>query len=206
MTLERMLGIICIIYWLFDFIFNALLIHNFSWLLWYSSAGLLITGIALVTQNEVLLYSSFCALFIIESLWTVDFLGLFIVHKSLSGLTAYTKALNFTEKDLFLTLYHMLIPLSLFYAIRKTTKIYKYGWIGAVLFSSTLAFLTFFLVNPYDRVNCISNLSNCQSIFSFFYKINNPYRIFAALFMLLIFVYLPTNYMVIKVKTKQLKK
>jgi len=206
MSLERILGVICILYWLFDFIFNALLPHNYSWLLWYSSMGLLVTGIALITQNEVLIFSSFCALFIIETLWTVDFLGLFIFHKSLSGITAYTKTLSFTEKDLFLTLYHMLIPISLLYALWKTTKIYKYGWVGAVLFSSMLMFLTFFLVGPYDRVNCISNLSNCQSIFSFLYKISNPYRIFAALFMLLLFVYLPTNYVIIKLKKKQLKK
>lgn len=194
------LGVICLTYWGFDFIANALIPHHFSWLLWYSSAGLLLTGIALITENTFLIYSLFCALFIPEMLWMVDFSGRFLFDKSLFGLTTYTHAISFTKADLYLTLYHFLIPISLLYAVFHTAKSYKYGWIGAIFFATTLFILTYFLVSPHDQVNCIQSFSPCKTVFSFLYAIPNPERIFLALISLVVFIYIPTNFLILRIK------
>jgi len=203
-NLDLILGTICLGYWLLNLL-DALVNHRPSWLLWYSSAGLFTTGIALLTENTLLIYSAFCALFAMEGLWTIDFLYAILVKKSLLGFTAYAFAPSFGRKDFFMTLYHILIPISLLTAILNNPKANKYGWLGAIVFVSILGFLTYFLVGPNDRVNCIHSLSSCQSVFTFLYKIQNPYRIFVALLGLVIFVYVPSNYLVITLKKKQTK-
>lgn len=197
------LGIFYVIYWLSDFFYNAIISNNFSWILWYSSAGFLLTGIALIIQNDLLIWSLFCALFAIEGFWTLDFLYGLLFQKSLVGFTSYINFSNFNIKHFYFTLYHALIPFGLFIAILYTRKIYKYAWIGAALFALILMFLTFLFVNPNKQVNCIYSVSQCNSVFNFLYKINNPYRSFIMLFGLIFFIYLPTNYFLIKFKKKQ---
>lgn len=196
------LGVVCIVYWLVDFIFNALIPHHFSWLLWYSSAGLLLTGIALLLQNNILIYSLFCALFIPELTWIIDFVGKFLFHKSLFGFTFYLNGLDFAGKSLYLTLYHFLIPASLLFAIYHSKKIFIYGWLGALVFGSIIAFLTYTFVGQHDQVNCMQSLSPCKTVFSFLYAIPNPQRIFTTLFFLVIFIYIPTNFIILKFKKK----
>lgn len=197
------LGIFYLIYWLFDFYQNAIVPHNFSWILWYSSAGFLLTGIALIIQNELLIYSLFCALFTIEGIWTLDFIYGLIFHKSLLGFTSYIDFSNFNIIHYYSTFYHPLIPIGLLVAILFTRKIYKYGWVGATLFTSILIFLTYLFVNPNERINCIFSSSQCDTVFNFLYKINNPYRLFIIIIGLISFVYLPTNYILIRLKKKQ---
>lgn len=189
------LGTIFIAYWLLDFFNNALLKHDYSWLLWYSAAGFLLTGIALVIQNNKLIYSLFCALFIVESIWIIDLFYVIASHKSLIGFAEYILSPGFHTKDLYFTLYHSLIPIGLLIAVLRIKKPYKYAWIGATIFASTLAVLTYFLTNPStSQVNCLHSINQCHTVFSFLYKINNPYRIFVALTGLTVFVYIPTDY------------
>lgn len=196
------LGIFYVLYWLFDFYQNALLPHNFSWILWYSSAGFLITGIALIIQNEPLIWSLFCALFAIEGSWTFDFIYGLIFHKSLLGFTGYIDFLNFDIKHYYSTFYHPLIPIGLLITMSCSRKIYKYSWLGATLFASILIFLTYLFVNPDNPVNCLFSSSECNTIFKFLYKIPDPYRTFIALLGLTSFVYIPTNYFLIRFKKK----
>lgn len=199
------LGTFYVVYWLSDFFYNAIASNNFSWVLWYSSVGFLLTGIALIIQNELLIWSLFCALFAIEGFWTLDFLyGLFF-QKSLLGFTSYINFSNFDIKPFYFTLYHVLIPFGLFIAVLSSRKIYKYAWIGAAFFALILMLLTYLFVNPIKQVNCIYSVSQCNSIFNFLYAIKNPYRSFIMLFGLTFFIYLPTNYLLIHFKKKQKK-
>lgn len=197
------LGVVCVVYWLLNFLNNAVLTHDYGWLLWYSSAGLLITGMALITQNTKLLYSMFCALFVAETVWMVDLFYVIFSHHPLVGFTGYMLSPSFNTKDLYFTLYHLLIPISLFIAIYQTKKIYKYGWIGAMIFAATLAILTYFLTSPYSQVNCIHSINQCQTIFSFLYTIGDLYRIIVALIGLTVFVFIPTNYLLLYFKTRK---
>ena len=159
------LGSICIVYWFGDFIFNALIPHHFSWLLWYSSVGLLGTGIALLTGNLALLYSLFCALFLPETIWAMDFLIALFFHQDIFGLIVYANILSLSKRYFYLTLYHFIIPIALFYGLYSSKKIYKYGWIGAGFFLSSIILLTAWLVSPKDQVNCLSSLTRCKTIF-----------------------------------------
>lgn len=188
------IGVFYVIYWVFDFINNGVMKHDYSWVLWYSAAGFLITGIALIVQNARLLYSMFCALFLIETMWIIDFIYNIFRHETLIGFTEYILSPSFQTKDLLFTLYHVLIPTGLLFAIIRVKKPYKYAWAGAMIFATTLSLLTYFLTGPASRVNCIHSVNQCQTIFSFLYNISNPYRIFIALLGLLVFAYIPTNY------------
>lgn len=200
------LGAVCVVYWFLNFLNNAVLTNNYGWLLWYSSAGLLITGIALISQNIKLLYSVFCALFVAETLWIVDLFYITFSHHPLIGFTGYMLSSSFNTNDLYFTLYHLLIPISLFMAIHQTKKTYKYGWIGAIIFATTLITLTYFLAGPISQVNCVHSINQCHTIFSFLYGIGNPYRIIIALIGLTVFVFIPTNYILLYFKTKKKNK
>ncbi len=198
----RILGILCIFYWIGDFIINAFIPHNYSWLLWYSSAGLLSTGIALATENTALIYSLFCALFVPETVWLFNFLVLFFWRKNIFGITLYTHAVDYTKKDFYLTLYHFLIPVCLFYGVKHAKKIYQSGWIGASIFAGIILFLTYFLVSPTRQVNCIESFAKCHTVFAFLYNIPNPERVLVALFGMTVFVYIPTSFAVVVVKKR----
>lgn len=188
------LGIVDITYWLLDFFNNAVIPNNYSWLLWYSAAGMLLTGIALVIQNVKLIWSLFCALFVLETLWIVDSLYLIFTHRALIGFSEYMLAPTFHTKEVLFTLYHVLIPISLLAAVLIIKKTYKYGWIGATIFAIVLSLLTYFIAGPESQVNCLNGVKGCKSIFPFLYQINNPYRIMIVLVSLMILIYIPTNY------------
>lgn len=201
-----LLGIIYVVYWGINFFHNAVLTHDYSWLLWYSSTGFLLTGIALITQNIRLIYSLFCALFVIESLWIVDFIFAISKHLTLIGLTGYIYVPTFHITDLYLTLYHVLVPTGLFIAVRRIQVVYTRGWLGAVIFATTLAILTYFLTNQNSQVNCIHSVNECHTIFSFLYRITNPYRTIIALVGLTVGIFIPTNFLLIHYKKRKIQK
>ena len=195
----RILGIICLLYWIFDFINLVVISNRPGWLLWYSSAGLFFTSIALLTNNIKLIYTAFCALFFIEAVWSVDF-TLKLLFNYPYALTAYAFESSFSRKDFFMTLYHFLIPLSLFMAVISNKKTYKYGWLGALMYASTLLFGVYLFVNPTEDVNCVHPSARCTSTLGFIYSIDNPYRIILVLVLVTIFLYIPSNYFLLKLK------
>lgn len=196
-----LLGIFYISCWIFDFIINAVLKQDYSWLVWYSAAGFLLTGIALIIQNIKLIYSLFCALFVIETIWVIDFLYVLFTRQSVFGATEYMLSPTFSAQDYYITLYHVLIPIGLLIAVILNKKSYKYGWVGALIFASTLFIITYFFLSPLSQVNCIHSLNQCHTIFSFFYQINNPLRIFIIVICLTTIIYLPTNYILLYLKS-----
>ncbi len=197
------LGSIALLYWIFDFINIVFFLHDSLWLLWYSSAGLLLTAVALLTRNKKLISSAFCALFVIESVWIIDFFLMLFFKVYLFGFTSYAFSPNFSQKDFFMTFYHVLIPLFLFIGIRKTPGVDQSGWMGASVFALCLALLTYFLSNPHDRVNCLYPVDSCQTNLSFMYSLSVLQRIFIALVFLVFVVYIPTNIIIIKLKSQK---
>ena len=81
-------GSVCLLAWFFE-VGNSVTSKQLQWLLSYSASGLLLTSIALLTENTVLIYSLFCALFVMESLWCIDFSYTLLFHRKLIGLTGY---------------------------------------------------------------------------------------------------------------------
>lgn len=200
--LDFFLGLFCLLYWIFDFYNIVFLIQKPSWLLWYSSAGLLFTSIALLTRNIPLLYSSFCALFLIELFWSIELILMWVLGIPLFGFTHYVFDANFSTKDFFMTFYHPFIPLSLFLAVMKEKTTNNYGWLGAALFATTIALLTILFVPQSENVNCLSSLNQCGTVFAFLYFTDTPYRIGIGLLLLLSFIFIPSNYFLLKYKSR----
>ena len=197
--LLTLLGIFFIGYWAWDVITNAVLVDDYSWLLWYSSVGLLLTGIALILQNIKFLYSLFCALFILETLWVLDMMLLLFNHNSVLNLSHYLSS-NFNIKDTFFVLYHALIPISLLYAVLTNKKTYSFGWVGAAIYAGVLELCTYLFTGTESSVNCIHSLRHCAPAISFFNKIQTPYRIPLGLFLLTFLIFIPTNYILLYFK------
>lgn len=79
-------------------------------------------------------------------------------------------------------------------------KINPKGWIGAIVFALIVGFLTYVFGKSTDNVNCVYSTANCISNIEILYKISNPLRIMVAVFLLGIFVYMPTNYLLMRLK------
>src|SRR6185369_16850389 len=82
-------GILCLIFWLFDFIHTVIFLNRPSWMFSYSSVGLLFVSISLLSENSVLIYSSFCSLFFMESIFCIDFIYHLVFQKPLFNLSNY---------------------------------------------------------------------------------------------------------------------
>lgn len=197
------LGAICLTYWILDFINIVFIIHKPEYLLWYSNAGLLLTSIALLRRSPLLISIMFCALFVLESIWIIDFLAQILLKKRILGITNYLFESTFNKKDFAMSMYHLLIPPSLLYAILKTKTINGYSWLGALMYALTISILTFFFVNQSENVNCVHQLDRCKGFFSFVFRAAPyPYHIFTSAFFATIFVFIPTNYILFKVANK----
>src|SRR5438093_362036 len=129
------IGVLCFIFWVLDFINIVFLIKRPIYLLWYSSAGLLLTSVALMWQNSKFIVSMFCALFVMESIWATDFLANIFFKKNLLGITDYLFTPEYSKKDFIMTMYHVFLPPVLFVGLVRTKKVFQNGWIGATLYS-----------------------------------------------------------------------
>ena len=197
------LGIFSFIYWVLDFINIVFFINKPEFVLWYSSAGLLLTSIALIRQSPRLILVMFCSLFVMESIWSLDFLARLLSGISPLGITDYLFEFPYTKKDLVMTMYHLMIPPFLLIGVSKTQKIFHYSWIGSVLYAGSLAFLTYWMADPKGSVNCIHQLIRCRGVFSsIFTAFPKPYHIFFVLLSATFLVYLPTNYLLNKIGKK----
>ena len=203
-SLTYPLGIFCLIYWLFDVINMIFIIHKPEFMLWYSSAGLFFTAIALITGNSVLISIMFCSLFLVESIWSLDFLGKIFFNKNFLGITSYVFSPSYSKKDFFMTMYHIFLPPILFFSVLKTKKVFRYSWAGSTVYLFVLLFLTYTFVSRSETVNCVHQLSQCKGLFSSIASITpNPYRVFVILTVLVVFVFIPTNYILLKIGKKR---
>lgn len=164
------------------------------WLLWYSSLGLFLTGVALVTKNKTLLASMFCALFLIESTWSIGFLSMLLFKKSIFGIASYAFAPDYSKKDFYISLYHLLIPIALLIGVKEQSLKRFYGWIGASVYTGVLAGLTFMLADKNDSLNCVYTIKNCLG-FKFVGAMGSPVLAVAIFCFLTLFIFIPSDYL-----------
>lgn len=194
------LGIFCFVYWFLDFINIVFFVKKPEYLLWYSTTGLLLTSLALIRRSPIFISIMFCALFVMESVWIIDFLGKIFFNNHIFGVTNYLFEPSYTRKDFIMSMYHLLLPPALLVALFRTKKVFRYSWVGSVVYASTLAFLTFFIVSPSEIVNCVHRLTRCRGFFSsIFTAVPQPFHIFVSIVSALLLIYLPTNYFLIKI-------
>jgi len=188
------IGFLCLLIWSLDFLNIVFLIHKPQYLLWLSSVGLLATAIALIKRDSFLIFVLFCSLFVFEAIWSIGFLSRLLFNIPIPGVVDYAFEPTYATKDFILTLYHLLIPSALLIGFIKQKKVYKYGWLFALFYTSILVFLTYFFVNKVENVNCVHTITYCRSFIPFLYKFDNPIRIYIGLLMATVFVFIPTNY------------
>ncbi len=197
------LGLFCLFYWIIDIINILFFVQKPEFILWYSVMGLLLTAIALILQSPILISTMFCALFLMESAYSLDFLGRILFDYHFLGISSYVFEPTYSKKDFFMAFYHFLIPPALLIAHLRTKKFYKRAWVGAIMYASTILVLTFLLVPRSGTVNCVHQLTFCRGAFSFIlYQFPYPYRIFAALVFVVLGVFIPTNYVLLQIGRK----
>lgn len=196
--LVTLLGIISLVYWFVDVFNNIFLLHDSSGSLWFSSVGNGMTGVALLTRNVFLLSSLFCALFVVELGWNIGFFSHLLFHKSFMGFTDYLFYENYTAKDFLITSYHIFIIPFLLIGILYQKRVHTKAWMGAVLFTGVISFLTYFIGGPQARVNCVHSLQNCHTFLFFLEHVANPLRTMLGIIVMTILLFIPTNYLLVK--------
>lgn len=197
------LGVLGWTYWLIDFINIIFFVRKPEYLLWYSSSGLLLTSIALLRRSPRMLSIMFCSLFVLESIWVADFLGKIFFNNNFLGVTNYMFAPTFSKKDFIISLYHFFIAPTLLFAISRTKTVFRYSWLGSIVYASTLAFLTFILGSRSEIVNCVHQLTRCRGFFSFILDlVPYPYHVLMTLLLTTIVIYIPTQYILLKIAKK----
>jgi|GEM_PF-6918512 len=199
--LELVLGILLLTFWIADSYIKTAIFHTPYRMLWYSSAGLFVTGIALLKRSSFLITSMFCALFFIEGVWTISFLSVIFLHKDIFSIASYAFNSQYSSKDFYITLFHLLLAPAVMLGVVRLNRIHQFGWVGAMIFTLFVAILSYLFVrNGQDNVNCVLNQTSCVKYFSFFYKFGSPQRIFLAVFAITLMLFYPTNRLLERIK------
>lgn len=181
------------IFFLSDAVAKIFVFHAPARILWYSTLGLLLVSLALITESSFLVTTAICTLFFLEGLWTVGFFYFVLFHGQLIQISTHAFSVNFRDFVSFVTLYHLLFIPSLIYALLNLKKVSRFGWIGACFFAVGVGILSFIFAGGHDNINCIYSVNNCIRFLGPIYKISNPFRILTVVFLLTLFVYIPTN-------------
>jgi len=195
-------GTIGLVYWSIDFLNNMIYIHHPTWMLTYSSMGFFLTCIALLIENEVLIFSLFSALFIMEAVLCVDLLYTTILGKSLLGFASYVFAPDFGKRNLVFTSYHYLIPINLLVGVINSSKAYKKGWLGALGYVFFLLILSFIFVKPGENINCIHAVDFCKSKLPIAFVFPEFLRIPIWITLITVVVYIPSSYLAVWLNKK----
>lgn len=193
------LGTLMFFFWILDAAYKTFVLHAPLRTLWFSSAGLGVTTLALFTKNSFLITSMFSALTVIEGIWDVGFFSQLLFGIKIPGVAEYAFASNYPRWEFFITMYHLLLVPVVIFALIKVKKIHKLGWLGATLFTTVISFLTFFLVRGKENINCIFSQDYCQFFLKPLYQFDNPARIFMGIFILTFFIYIPLNILLVKI-------
>lgn len=199
--LVTFLGIISLTYWIIDVI-NNYFIHHTVWSLWISSVGIGLTAVSLLTRNTFMMTSLFCALFIVESFWTIGFFSHFFFKTSLMGLTDYLFDGRHSTTDFIITSYHIFMVPFLFIGILKEKIVHKKAWAGAALFAGVLCFFTYLLAEQHETINCVHSIEKCKPFLSFLENTTNPIRTALGVMTATLFLFIPTNYLLVKLGEK----
>jgi hypothetical protein len=192
------LGIISLVYWCIDVFNNVFSLHAPLWSLWFSSVGIGLTAVALLTRNTFMLSSLFCALFVVELSWNIGFFSHLLFHKSFLGLTDYLFSGYYSEKDFIITSYHTVMLPFLLIGIWKGKTVHTHAWIGAAIFTAALTFFTYFLAGTHENTNCVHVIHDCRAFLFFLEPISNPLRTMVGVFLMTVILFIPTNYALMK--------
>lgn len=147
------LACFCIIWWLAIATYWMLMgvpVH----LLWLCDLGLLLTGIGFLLRSSVLLTSQFIGGFLVQLIWSLDFLPRLLFGMKIFGWTGYMFSPTHSAIAKFLSLFHLFLPVLLLYGVIK----YGYAKTGLrlqVIITVPLYILSYLLTNSADNTNWV---------------------------------------------------
>lgn len=193
-------------FWVADAYLKIFILHAPQRMLWYSSAGLFFVTIGLFKKNSFILTAMFCALAINESLWMISFFSTLFFGKNIGDVAAYAFKPNYPTRQFIITLHHLFLVPSSIIGLISIRKVHAYGWVGSFMFAIGLAFLTYFFPDPKgENINCMikETIGSCRLYFSYLYSsfkdVDRIWLIFPTILSLTLFVYLPINWILIKI-------
>lgn len=192
------IALILACFWIADTWEKIFILHSPARILWWSSMGLGLTVIGLVTRNIFLITSMFCMLFVTESLWTLSFLSNLFFRNDNFLFAQYAFGEKFPAWAFLITLFHLLIIPSLIFALIKLKRVSSYGWAGAYVFGLLVAYLAYFFPDQREDINCVrGEIAGCKLYLQHLYFLPVGYRIFFAASFQLILFYIPLNMLLI---------
>ena len=109
---------------------------------------------------------------------------------------------KYAQKDFLITSYHAVIIPFLLVGILKEKVVHKKAWIGAALFTTIVTFLTYVLVDSHETTNCVHRIDNCRPFIFYLEFVANPLRTALGIAIATVFLFIPTNYLLIKIIKK----
>ncbi len=193
-------------FWILDTYLKIFVKHDPAQMLWWSSAGLGLSVLALFLRNSFLINSLFCALFFHELLWSSSYLSSLLFKTDSTYFAYYMFQPNYPKLNYFVGLFHLLLVPSLVFAIIKTKKIHKAGWIGATIFGFVILFLSYLFSDQTSNLNCIRpefDLKACKIYLNYLYHlyylnyVNNLSGIILVNLVYMIIFFIPANLILI---------
>ncbi|HZQ29974.1 MAG TPA: hypothetical protein VFA93_02770 [Patescibacteria group bacterium] len=124
------LGVLMFLFWIADAVYKTFVLQAPLRTLWFSSAALGITTIALFTKSSFLITSMFSAVTITEGIWDVGFFSQLLFHKAIPGVATYAFASHYPKWEFFITLYHLfLVPVVIFALVKLKKFTDLDGWV-----------------------------------------------------------------------------
>lgn len=184
------------LFWIADTFEKVSTQHAISRIFWWSSSGLLLVIIGLYKRSPLLLTGMFCALFLIESTWSISFLTYLLTGYSLPYLSfaLYGFGVNYPISSFIITLFHLLLVPSLIFGLLVTKKISRYGWILALIFHIITMTLAHFFPDTTENINCSKEVN---ILCTYIYGLSDqrgfwPNLIFSTLYQTVL-LYIPLN-------------
>lgn len=165
-------------------------------ILWFCSTTVWLFALGLYFRNDLLISSTVTASFVIEFLWTIDYLSFFLTGNLTIGIAEYLLTTNAFR--IIITAYHLVMLVVPIMTIFELKKFHKHSWAGASVYFLVISTLTLILTKPNANLNCV--FKTCSlGVLSFLEKINElllglmPPIIIHWLFLTVI-VFIPTHF------------
>jgi hypothetical protein len=157
--------------------------------LWFSDSALLITVIALWSENSLLTSIAALAVLLLDLAWNIDFVTHLLTGSSLTGLSAYMFNRGVSRFIRALSLFHVFFPVLLVWMLHRL------GYDGrALLVQTVLAWialpLSYFFTRRSENVNWVHGFGNQPHLF-----LSPPLHILMLMISFPIVIYLPTHFL-----------
>lgn len=152
-TVEKILGIIFLVWGILSLINAFVVLQKVNDFLWLCYVGLFLIGIGLLLKNDALVQSQLLLLFIPDLLWTLDFITYAFVGSSFLGISDYVFSLTH-PLTIIVSLQHLaIVPFALFILQKQSRGMLA---LPVALGEATLAFILSRALAPEaENLNCV---------------------------------------------------